>query len=107
VEIGEERRWEEYLEGTPIVVTPASALTRVRLVKNASALAIGDRRVGDAEPPFEVAAIEHLGDRVLVDWSNGTSTRVREYLGSAGVLVEAILPGRGPGDERPCYALGR
>lgn len=85
---GEERRWDEYAPGTPIIVTPAPAVEWVRMIKNAVSLCVGDRLVGPENPPYAVTAVEPSPPRVLVEWSNGRGVRVREYDPKTGVLVE-------------------
>lgn len=85
----EERRWDEMQPGTPVVVSSVPAEPSVRMIKNASALVPGDRRVGPDNPPYEVAGVEHSGSTVVVEWTNGTAIRVREYDPNAGVLVES------------------
>ena len=55
------------------------------------AVVAGDRRVGPDNPPYEVAGVEMAGSTVIVEWTNGTGIRVREYDANAGVLVDRRL----------------
>lgn len=85
----EERRWDEHHPGTPVIITSSvEEEPTVRMIKNASALIAGDRRVGPDNPPYEVAGVEMTGSTVIVEWTNGTAIRVREYDANAGILVE-------------------
>jgi hypothetical protein len=89
---GEERRWDERAPGTPVIVEAGPAVQkRVRMIKNAAALLPGDQRVGLADPPYLVTRTEQMGSKVVVEWSNGVATRVREYDSSDGVLVEVAV----------------
>lgn len=85
----EERRWDEYEPGAPVVVSPALKAEWVRRIKNAADLVPGDRRVGTKQPPFTVADIDASGPVVVVEWTNGAAIRVREYEPHVGILVES------------------
>lgn len=87
----EERSWDEYEPGTPVLVTPAKETLWVRGIKNASALVPGDRRLGTEQPPFTVAGVDATGPMVVVEWTNGAAIRVREYEPHVGILVESRL----------------
>ncbi|HEX8393896.1 MAG TPA: hypothetical protein VF665_16255 [Longimicrobium sp.] len=87
---GEDRRWDEYAPGTPVIVADPepAAQARRRMISTAAALAPGDQRVGPDSPPFRVVGTEPFEGRVVVEWSNGVATRVREYDPFDGILVE-------------------
>ncbi|HST59362.1 MAG TPA: hypothetical protein VLK84_11745 [Longimicrobium sp.] len=84
----EERRWDEYEPGVPVVVSPARGAEWVRSIKKAGDLLPGDRRVGTQHPPFTVAGVDAAGPVVVVEWTNGAAIRVREYEPHVGILVE-------------------
>lgn len=90
---GDERRWEEHAPGSPIIVAQKAPVgaERIRMIKNAGALVPGDRRVGPDVPPFRVIGAERVGPTVVIEWSNGVATRVRDYDPFDGVLVEALI----------------
>ena len=89
---GEERRWDEYAPDCPLLVDPVPAPQRVRLIKNAAELALGDVRIGAVHPPYVVSHVERSSDRVIVEWTNGSAIRVREYDPHEGILVETEQP---------------
>ena len=85
----DDRKWDEYPPGTPLIVTALEAVKRVRAIKNAANLVVGDRRVSTASPPYEIVAVENTSGRVVVEWSNGSAIRVTEHDPFAGVLVQS------------------
>jgi hypothetical protein len=85
---GEERQWSEYAPESPLLVEPVPAPQRVRLIKNAAELVPGDVRIGSLHPPYVVSHVERSSDRVLVEWTNGSAIRVREYDPYEGIPVE-------------------
>lgn len=90
---GDDRRWDEHAPGSPIIVDreAAAGVERIRMIKNAGALAPGDRRIGHDVPAYSVVGAERVGGKVVVEWSNGVATRVREYDPFDGVLVDALI----------------
>ena len=89
---GEERRWDEYDPESPLLVEPVPTPQRVRLVKNAGELVPGDVRIGSLDPPYAVTHVERSSDRVVVEWTNGSAIRVREYDPYEGILVDTEQP---------------
>lgn len=84
---GDERKWDEYEPGKPLIVTTNSDPERpVRRVKNAEDVAVGDRLVD--EPTWTACSVDRRGGRVVVEWSDGTLSREQEYEPLAGILVE-------------------
>lgn len=90
---GDERRWDEHAPGSPIIVDRVAdpGIERIRMIKNAGALAPADRRIGHDVPGYGVVGVERVGGTVVVEWSNGIATRVREYDPFDGVLVDTIV----------------
>lgn len=92
---GEETRWDESPPNAPVLIMEREpAKSTVRQITNAAALAIGDRRVGVSQPPYAVRSIEHTTNNVVVEWSNGSRTRVLEHDPLEGIPIERVLPDR-------------
>lgn len=87
---GDERRCDEHAPGSPIIVDQETAAgkQRILMIKSAGALAVGDR--GLDVLAFHVSGVERAGSAVMVEWSNGVATRVRNYDAFDGVLVEVV-----------------
>ncbi|HEY0037754.1 MAG TPA: hypothetical protein VGB66_13750 [Longimicrobium sp.] len=98
---GDERRWDEFPPGVPVVVSPGESAERLRRVKQASDLVEGDRLAGPGWPPYEAAAVEREGTRIVVEWTNGSALRVKEYDPGEGVLVETLVTRPGTGGRPP------
>jgi hypothetical protein len=100
---GEERRWDELPPGVAVVVSPAESADRVRRIKHAAELEEGDRLVGRGWPPYEAAAVERTPTRIVVEWTNGSAVRVKEYQPNEGVPVESVVTRPGTGERTPFY----
>lgn len=91
---GDERRWDEFPPGVPVVVTPVESAERVRRIKPAGEIVEGDRLADRGWPPYEAAAVERTPTRTVVEWTNGSAVKVKEYHPSEGVLVESLVAAR-------------